>query len=281
MAIETENYNVATALTSNAFVDSGYTFTGWNTAPGGGGTNYANGAIYSFTSGVILYAQWTAVPAPAQSPGLSSSNWAGYELSGGIGGYQAVGAEWTVPTLNCASLPNSSTADWVGVNGADGYSGLFQDGTLSRCTNGREVTTAWWTDEAYGYVTQSLFTVNSGDVIDAQVYQDTSGAWHYSVSDLTNHQSSTSGEAYSGAGMTAEWIAEDPGNVSSGGLDTLANFGVVTFTELGLTVPSGTWTLPPYSAAIEMVTTNNSVDALPSQMQGSGASAGFTVTYEG
>ena len=281
MTNEVANYNVATALTLNAFTHTGYTFSGWNTVASGTGTSYANGAIYGFNANVTLYAQWTTVSAPAQFPGMTSSNWAGYVLSGGAGGYQAVSGEWVVPTLNCASLPNSSTADWVGVNGFNGISGLFQDGTLSRCTNGRQVNTAWWTDEAYGFLTQSLFGVNAGDLINAQVYQQTSGVWVYYVKDLTTGQSSSSAEAYSGAGLTAEWIAEDPGNPSTGGLDTLANFGVVTFTDFGLTVPAGSWTLPPYSDAVQIVGSNGSVVALPSQIQGSGPSASFTVTYQG
>jgi len=280
MASESETFNVATALASNTFIETGYTFNGWNTSPSGGATSYANGALYSFTANITLYAQWTLVPAQMQFPGLTSSNWAGYLLAGGTGGYQAVSAEWIIPTLNCASLPNSSTADWVGVNGADGFSGLFQDGSLSRCSNGHETTTAWWTDEAQGFLTQSLFTVASGDLIEAEVYQQVSGVWVYYIKDLTTGQSSSSPEAYSGAGMTAEWIAEDSG-IPGGGLNTLADFGIISFTDLGLTVPSGSWTLPPYSDAIEMVAPNGSVEALPSPAQGSGASANFTVTYEG
>ena len=54
----------------------------------------------------------------------------------------------------------------------------------------------------------------------------------------------------------------------------------MTFTDLGLIVPSGSWTVPPYSDAWEMVAPDGSVEALPSPIQGSGASAAFTVTYE-
>jgi len=49
-----------TALTTNAFTRIGYIFAGWNTIAGGGGTAYANGATYGFTTNVTLYAQWTA-----------------------------------------------------------------------------------------------------------------------------------------------------------------------------------------------------------------------------
>lgn len=53
--------STATNLTSNAFTRSGYTFSGWNTAAGGSGTSYANGASYPFTADVTLYAQWTLI----------------------------------------------------------------------------------------------------------------------------------------------------------------------------------------------------------------------------
>jgi uncharacterized repeat protein (TIGR02543 family) len=55
-----ENANSSTALTTNTFTKTGYTFSGWNTAPDGSGTTYADDANYSFTTGANLYAQWTA-----------------------------------------------------------------------------------------------------------------------------------------------------------------------------------------------------------------------------
>ena len=54
--------SVPTALTLNAFTRTGYSFSGWNTAANGSGTSYGNGATYSFTAGVTLYAQWTPIP---------------------------------------------------------------------------------------------------------------------------------------------------------------------------------------------------------------------------
>jgi uncharacterized repeat protein (TIGR02543 family) len=57
MAIETNN--ASTALTTNSFVRTGYTFAGWNTAKKGTGTTYANGAAYPFIANTTLYAQWT------------------------------------------------------------------------------------------------------------------------------------------------------------------------------------------------------------------------------
>lgn len=61
--------SVSSALSSNTFTRSGYSFTGWNTAANGSGTSYADGATYNFQSNQTLYAQWTAV-----SSGSSGSN---------------------------------------------------------------------------------------------------------------------------------------------------------------------------------------------------------------
>lgn len=49
----------ATALNSNQYTKSSYTFTGWNTAANGSGYAYSDGAVYSFSTDVTLYAQWT------------------------------------------------------------------------------------------------------------------------------------------------------------------------------------------------------------------------------
>ena len=121
----------------------------------------------------------TTTPPPPASPGLTSPNWSGYVLTGASGGYQAISAKWTVPAVDCSSLQNSETSDWVGVNGWLGadWGGLFQDGTTSYCFNGQQGDYAWWTDAAASYSAPTLFAVAPGDVIDAEVYQDSSGYW--------------------------------------------------------------------------------------------------------
>jgi uncharacterized repeat protein (TIGR02543 family) len=55
-----ESDNTSTPLTTNAFIRTGYTFSGWNTVADGSGTGYAEGATYPFTAALTLYAQWTA-----------------------------------------------------------------------------------------------------------------------------------------------------------------------------------------------------------------------------
>ena len=56
-----ETNSAPTALSTNTFTRSGYSFTGWNTAANGTGTAYADGASYPFSASATLYAQWSAV----------------------------------------------------------------------------------------------------------------------------------------------------------------------------------------------------------------------------
>ena len=57
------NGNTATVLgNTGTLVRTGYTFAGWNTAAGGGGTSYSGGDTFAIgLSNVTLYAQWTPI----------------------------------------------------------------------------------------------------------------------------------------------------------------------------------------------------------------------------
>ena len=281
MVNETENATGATSLVSNTFDFAGYTFAEWNTAPDRSGTSYTNGGAYDFTSNITLYAQWTGLLPPAPFPGGGSANWSGYILTGSNGGYQAVSAQWTVPTLNCSAVPSGVMSVWVGVNGAAGASsGLFQDGSSSECDGGQEFSFAWWTDQDQGFEAQLLFGVQAGDVIFAEVAQNNSAEWVYTVTDLTSGMTRSSVEPYNGGGTSAEWIVEDPTNGSTQALFPLADFAPVTITNLGLTMASLTWTLPTYDEAVEMLDSNGTVMTLPTPIQGSGTTASFMAHFE-
>lgn len=144
--------NVSTALIANTFVRSGYTFTGWNTAPGGGGTSYADGAAYDFLADVTLYAQWTLIPSHTVTfdgngatsgmmssqttniaTALSSNSYfrTGYMFTGwntaadGSGTSYANGAIYSFAsdvTLYAQWLPNTAYTVTFNGNGSDGGS---------------------------------------------------------------------------------------------------------------------------------------------------------------
>jgi uncharacterized repeat protein (TIGR02543 family)/uncharacterized repeat protein (TIGR01451 family) len=58
------NGSTVTVLTDGTLVDAGFTFAGWNTQAGGGGTSYAPSVTFAITCNVDLYAQWTSVVIP-------------------------------------------------------------------------------------------------------------------------------------------------------------------------------------------------------------------------
>src|ERR1019366_7510081 len=84
---------IASALTTNIFTRSGYTFTGWNTVVIGGGTSYTDSQIYQFTQDDTLYAQWSAV-----APGNHTVTFNGNGSDGG-----STAAQTTNVTTNLTS----------------------------------------------------------------------------------------------------------------------------------------------------------------------------------
>jgi uncharacterized repeat protein (TIGR02543 family) len=55
-------YTATTSITirsnTGSLVKTGFTFSGWNTAADGSGTDYAAGATYGGGASLILYAKW-------------------------------------------------------------------------------------------------------------------------------------------------------------------------------------------------------------------------------
>ncbi|MFA9276755.1 MAG: InlB B-repeat-containing protein, partial [Rhodoluna sp.] len=60
MASQSITTDLATALTTNTFTKTGYTFAGWNTAANGSGTSYSNSQSVTLNAALTLYAQWSA-----------------------------------------------------------------------------------------------------------------------------------------------------------------------------------------------------------------------------
>jgi hypothetical protein len=76
LTAETDNAPTALSLFSTGNMTlAGSHFTGWNTLAGGGGTAYADGAVYPFTASTTLYAQWT----------VNTSNTVTFSNNGGAG----------------------------------------------------------------------------------------------------------------------------------------------------------------------------------------------------
>ena len=109
MAAQTAN--ASTALTANSFTRSGYSFAGWNTVAGGGGTAYPDSAVYAFTADITLYAQWTALPTKTVT----------FNNNGGTGSMAAQTANAsTALTANSFTRSGYSFAGWNTVAGGGG-----------------------------------------------------------------------------------------------------------------------------------------------------------------
>ena len=61
MSAQAITYDTSATLTTNTFIKTGYTFSGWNTASDGSGTAYNDDASFTMSvEGDTLYAQWLA-----------------------------------------------------------------------------------------------------------------------------------------------------------------------------------------------------------------------------
>lgn len=240
-----------------------------------------------------------APPAPtwAENP-----IWSGYVVPSSSTLFTAVSGRWTVPTLNCSATPNGGAGVWVGIGGygwpTGGSSGtLLQTGVRTDCVNGVAQYAGWFEEYPSSPNTSKEFAgfpVSPGDVIEASVFQASTGAWETRVDDLTTglsgvmvtgkgwgvsadggngsflQQGSTAGLSYAG-GYTAEWIVEDRGQ--NGSTVPFVDYGTVTFSDLRTSLPS--WSLTP-SEGLE-IAQNGVVLSTPSTP----SNGGFSVSYGG
>ena len=97
-ADQTKTYSVSLTLRTNSgtLTKGTDTFSGWNTAAGGTGTNYAEGASYTVNAGTTLYAKWT-----------SASDWSVNYLGNGNDGGSAPASQ-TVTRGSALNLQTNS-----------------------------------------------------------------------------------------------------------------------------------------------------------------------------
>ena len=139
------------ARLSPTFTNSGHTFTGWNTAANGTGTAYSNGATYSFSADIELFAQWAVIPTIAAS----------FDSNGGAGAVSSlsglVGTSVSLPSSSGFSSPGYTFAGWN--TAADGSGSSYASGTTF-VLNTNQILYAQWSPNQY-VVT---FSPNGGSV---------------------------------------------------------------------------------------------------------------------
>ncbi|MBK7455203.1 MAG: InlB B-repeat-containing protein [Anaerolineales bacterium] len=139
--------NVPTTLTLNNFIRTGYTFVGWNTLANGTGTNYANGALYSFSVDITLYAKWTANS---------------YTITFNSNGGSAVGAI-TQPFGSAVSAPTAPTKTGHTFGGWYSDAGLTTAYTFTTMPAADITLYAKWTVNSYTIT----FNSNGGSAVAA------------------------------------------------------------------------------------------------------------------
>lgn len=139
---------------------------------------------------------------------------AGYVWQGHVA---SVAAAWPVPRM----APGSGAAHastWIAAQapGPSRRSPFIQVGIVEdRADSSPPVYGAFWTDTTRGFHPQILFDVRPGDVV-ASALSLASGRWQVSIRDTTSgqHASFSTREEGQAAFGLAEWLQEDPSDIS-------------------------------------------------------------------
>jgi len=229
------------------------------------------------------------IPAPSSvrttSPSQTLSlNWAGYSAYSKLANkvrnsVSAVFGAWTVPTL-VPTPDNSYCAVWVGIDGFNSSS-VEQIGTAHNYSNGTQQDYAWF--EMYPGAAYALngFPVNPGDNISASVVYLGNFVFQLTIYNNTQHRYFVVPTHYTksktAARSCAEWVVEAP---YLNGILPLSDFGTEIFTQCRAVINGVSAFLnnPSWShIAVEMVTQNGTVKALPSPIFSNNSS--FSVTW--
>ena len=160
-----QSANVPTALKTNTFTRSGYSFGGWNTAAGGGGTAYTDGGTYSFAADITLFAQWTALP----------NHTVTFNANGGTGTMSAQSANVpTALTLNAFTRANYLFNGWN--TALDGSGSAYANGAIYSFATDLTLYAQWASIIVTSAATPSNPAPRVGDTITVPINIDINGA---------------------------------------------------------------------------------------------------------
>lgn len=236
--------------------------------------------LASVVTGLVLAGTATAATPRLYHASASSSNWAGYAVSGTS--FTDVKGSWVQPATTCAARSSGYAAFWIGLGGyAGGNGGLEQIGTESDCRNGTAAYGAWYELLPDASISIPL-TVSPGDTVSAEVSVNGSLVT-LSIADVTTGATFTTQQTPNALDTSsAEWIAEAPSQCTSFNRCTplpLANFDAVQFSGSSTTagghvgtISDATWS----ATAIQLGGTAGS--ALPASLSTDGSS--FAVAWQ-
>jgi Peptidase A4 family/Putative Ig domain len=148
-------------------------------------------------------------PDTVSTSSVLSSNWSGYiELHGP---FTAVTGTFSVPSLFVGTPQSDLMSAWVGIDGGNGDNSLIQAGINESPdpNNANDfIIQPWWEilPASETYITS--VQVRAGDQVTIDIGQISGTQWGITLTDITNGQSFTTDQTYSGPAATAEWIVE-------------------------------------------------------------------------
>jgi peptidase A4-like protein len=166
---------------------------------------------------------------PSHIKNASSTNWAGYAVTGAKHSVTFVRGSWIEPTaVSCPTGKYYYSSFWVGIDGFNSGT-VEQTGTDTDCSNGVASYYAWYEFYPNPSITITKVKVHAGDTIIASVdFVSATVGFRLTLTDHTTGKSVNHTGTVSGALRTsAEWIAEAPSSFS--GVLPLADFGKVQF----------------------------------------------------
>lgn len=174
----------------------------------------------------------TSPPLVSPATAVESTNWSGYVDTGPRADFTEVSASWTVPRVSPSLAAYS--ASWVGIDGF-GNDNLVQVGTEQDWDVHGVVYYAWY--ELIPSEPLYLGEVFPGDHISAVIRKVGTSTWEIEVADATRHAIWSGAVSYASPGTSAEWIEEAPTSATTFKVLTLAHYGSVEFTNLGVSGP--------------------------------------------
>lgn len=211
---------------------------------------------------------------------FSSLDWSGYAVNSDYNNPQplvtSIKGSWTVPTVT-PTAQDAYSAAWVGIGGQVD-STLIQTGTEHDSIAGAPEYSAWYELLPNDSITITQFLVSPGDTITAAITLSDSATnnWLIELNDVTSGESFSKNVFYNASRLSGEWIMERPTIDTS--IGTLADFGSITFADMGITVNATVGTANSFPRS-EITMSDNRGNALVTVSSLSNGGTTFTVAY--
>ena len=214
---------------------------------------------------------------------LRVSQWSGYmvasdtqiDVQNRSSVVSSVSGSWVVPAVNPSENITFSGV-WVGIGGY-GEETLIQTGTEQEYINGKAAYYAWYEILPDYLVRIQNIHVQPGDTMTASIslVNKNTNTWSITIKDVTRDEPFKKTVVYNSSMLSAEWVVERP--KVNGTVSTLADFGIVTFTECKATVDGVTGAIGNFSYAQLVMQEEDT--PLVSVTSLDGGESGFTVNY--